>query len=72
MGRRVARLTRNLDHRSTFREEQRHERMPEVIRSEVSESGCARSRGEHALAPVAPVLFCPDAVVARREHEHVL
>jgi hypothetical protein len=46
--------------------------MPKVIRSELVEPGGNGSGSEDALAPVAPVLFRPNAPITCRKDERVV
>src|SRR4051812_32113274 len=70
--RRVSCLPRDFDHRSPLREEERHERMPEVVRAKLVEPSGNSSGSEDALAPVSPVLLGPDTAITRRKHECVV
>src|SRR3954453_6692368 len=68
----VSRLPRDFDHRSALREEERHERMPEVVRAKLVEPSGNGSGSEDALAPVSPVHLGPDPAITRRKNEGVL
>src|SRR3954454_19730700 len=70
--RRVSCLPRDFDHRSALREEERHERMPEVVRAKMVEPSGDGSGSDHALAPVSPVLLGPDTAITRRKNECVV
>jgi hypothetical protein len=63
----VACLARHLNHGLSFCEEERDERVPQVVGTEIVQAGRGRGGSEDPLAPVSPVFVVPGRAVEPRE-----
>ena len=70
--RRVACLARHLNHGLSFCEEERDERVPQIVGTEVVQARRGRGRSEDPLAPVTPVFVIPGCAVEPREDERFI
>ncbi|HEV7564555.1 MAG TPA: hypothetical protein VGO31_01185 [Microbacteriaceae bacterium] len=67
----MARLTRDVDDRAALGEQERDERVAQVVGASDRDVRIASRNVEHATPPVAIAVICPDLTVAVGEYERV-